>query len=88
MKNFAFQNRVLQRDRVLERRILEREYCMLNKELKLWGSVQTSSTTVEDTSYLLIHDFIYNIIHDFIYKGSFTYDVITEGEGGFPNDDD
>ena len=68
MKNFVFQNRVLQRDRVLERRILEREYCMLNKELKLWGSVQTSSTTVEDTSYLLIHDFIYNIIHDFIYK--------------------
>ena len=27
MKNFAFQNRVLQRDRVLERRVLEREYC-------------------------------------------------------------
>ena len=29
MKNFAFQNRVLQRDRVLERRVLEREYCTL-----------------------------------------------------------
>jgi hypothetical protein len=28
MKNFAFQNRVLQRDRVLERRVLEREYCI------------------------------------------------------------
>jgi hypothetical protein len=29
MKNFAFQNRVLQRDRVLERRVLEREYCSM-----------------------------------------------------------
>ena len=29
MKNFAFQNRVLQRDRVLERRVLEREYCII-----------------------------------------------------------
>ena len=28
MKNFAFQNRVLWRDRVLERRVLEREYCI------------------------------------------------------------
>ena len=28
MKNFAFQNRVLQRDQVLERRVLEREYCI------------------------------------------------------------
>jgi hypothetical protein len=27
MKNIAFQNLVLQRDRVLERRVLEREYC-------------------------------------------------------------
>ena len=27
MKNFAIQNRVLQRDRVLQRRVLERYYC-------------------------------------------------------------
>ena len=30
MKNFAIQNRVLQRDRVLQRRVLERYYCMPN----------------------------------------------------------
>ena len=29
MKNFAIQNRVLQRDRVLQRRVLERYYCIL-----------------------------------------------------------
>ena len=28
MKNFAIQNRVLQRDRVLQRRVLERYYCI------------------------------------------------------------
>ena len=27
MKNLAIQNRVLQRDRVLQRRVLERDYC-------------------------------------------------------------
>jgi hypothetical protein len=29
MKNFAFQTRVLQRDRVLERRVRERKYCII-----------------------------------------------------------
>ena len=29
MKNLAIQNRVLQRDRVLQRRILERDYCII-----------------------------------------------------------
>ena len=29
MKNFAIQNRVLQRDRVLQRRVLERYYCTI-----------------------------------------------------------
>ena len=33
MKNFAFQNRVLQRDRVLERRVLEREYCIIISQI-------------------------------------------------------
>ena len=34
MNNFAIQNRVLQRDRVLQRRVLERYYCsMLSKVL-------------------------------------------------------
>ena len=28
MKNLAIQNRVLQRDRVLQRRVLERDYCI------------------------------------------------------------
>ena len=31
MKNFAIQNRVLQRDRVLQRRVLERCYCTSNR---------------------------------------------------------
>ena len=30
MKNFAIKNRVLQRDRVLQRRILERYYCTMD----------------------------------------------------------
>ena len=33
MNNFAFQNRALQRDRVLERRVLEREYCIYFMEV-------------------------------------------------------
>ena len=32
MKNFAIQNRVLQRDRVLQRRVLERYYCTTFKK--------------------------------------------------------
>ena len=31
MKNFAIQNRVLQRDRVLQRRVLERYYCSISR---------------------------------------------------------
>ena len=31
MKNFAIQNRVLQRDRVLQRRVLERYYCIVSR---------------------------------------------------------
>jgi hypothetical protein len=38
MKNFAFQNRVLQNDRVLERRVLEREYCIAKFSQRLDGS--------------------------------------------------
>ena len=33
MKNFAIQNRVLQRDRVLQRRVLERYYCTSRKSV-------------------------------------------------------
>jgi hypothetical protein len=40
MKKFAFQNRVLQRDRVLERRVLEREYCIRNVALILNDLIQ------------------------------------------------
>ena len=37
MKNFANQNRVLQRDRVLQRRVLERYYCIELLNLCIWG---------------------------------------------------
>ena len=37
MKNLAIENRVLQRDRVLQRRVLERYYCnhIINHQLQL-----------------------------------------------------
>ena len=37
MKNFAFQNHVLQRDRVLERRVLERYYCTSLSDITVGG---------------------------------------------------
>ena len=41
MKNFAIQNRVLQRDRVLQRRVLERYYCIhiMRKARKLFSKL-------------------------------------------------
>ena len=46
MKNLAIQNRVLQRDRVLERRVLERYYCIPVSFLnECWEHSQLNSKT-------------------------------------------
>ena len=62
MKNLTIQNRVLQRDRVLQRRVLERYYCTLNEYFVLNLKLSFFFSNIPVVSLFVISIMFFDII--------------------------